>query len=255
MSPATPLVSNPEPHPELNSATTCRNCQTPTTGRYCPECGQRRARRITFRRVFNEGLEHVMSLDSAFLRTVVDLSRRPGQVCREYLEGQRKAFVNPIKYTFFMATVFALVVNLLDIVPASIPVDNKSAVQTYKVVVSALGYMAYLYMLPVAALQAWLFRRPRYGVAECYTTLLFFYGQFLILGTILAVAGVYSSPYGILIVRGLGLLYFLWLLARLYDETFGWTLVKGILLYLFFNFVNIDSGFLIGLAVGLTLNG
>ncbi|MEM7583646.1 MAG: DUF3667 domain-containing protein [Acidobacteriota bacterium] len=220
------------------------------TGLYCPVCGQRRTRRITFGRIFEKGAEQILSLDSAFLRTVFSLATRPGSTCRQYLDGRRKPFMNPVKYVFVLATLFAVVNNVLDILPASLP-DNPQAVRLYKFIVSALSYLAYLYLLPVALVQSWLFRRPRTGVAESYVIMLFFYGQFLVIGILLSVTGVYPTTYGLLIVRTCGFLYLLWLLAGLYRDTFLWTLVKGLLLYLIFNIFNMGSALLLGMAMGV----
>ncbi len=59
-------LSSPEHPTELQTETQCANCKAPTPGPFCSQCGQRLARRITFRRVFDESLEHVLALDSAF---------------------------------------------------------------------------------------------------------------------------------------------------------------------------------------------
>ncbi|MEM7583647.1 MAG: DUF3667 domain-containing protein [Acidobacteriota bacterium] len=221
------------------------------TGPFCAECGQPRVHRITFKRTFRDGLDHVLSLDSAFLRTLIGLVRRPGRVCREYLEGRRKSYVAPVKYTFFAATIFALIVNFLDVLPTLPSTNDEQTVRLYRATLSALGYLAFLYVLPIATLQAWLFRRPRYGIAECYAALLFFYGQILILGILLAVTGLYATPYGYWIVHVVGLPYLWWLLTDLYDEPLGWILVKVLPLYFLVMLFNIDSDFVVGFLTGI----
>ena len=50
----------------------------------------RRGNRLSVMPVTEAHWEHVLSLDSAFLRTVFGLARHPAQVCREYLLGRRK---------------------------------------------------------------------------------------------------------------------------------------------------------------------
>ena len=229
----------------------CENCGAALGGRFCSECGQRRTRRITFRRVLAEAVEHLWSFDSTILRTATGLARSPGRLCREYVDGRRKAYMNPLKYAFLAATVFALVINLFDILPGGLPADNPRAVKLFRTIVSALGYLAYLYMLPVAAVQRALFRGQRFGVAECYVTLLFFYGQFLLAGSALSLLGLYSTPYGQWIMRVLGLLLFLWTLAGFYRSSRVTTFLKSALLYLVFTLVNIGSGILMAVAMGV----
>ncbi|MEM7356785.1 MAG: DUF3667 domain-containing protein [Acidobacteriota bacterium] len=230
---------------EPQATSSCGNCGAPLAGHFCSACGQRDAGRLTFRRIASEAADHVLSLDSALLRTAIDLSRNPGRVARDYVRGRRKAYLNPLKYTFVMATLFALVINLLDVLPAGVPTDNEKAVQTYKLIVSLLGYLAYFYMLPVAALQSRLFRRQGDGVAECYVPLLYFYGHFLLLGSLLTAFGIYSTAYGTLAMRGLGLFYFLWLLVGFYRGAGASAYLKSFVLYLAFNVVNMGSGALI----------
>ncbi|MCP5119647.1 MAG: hypothetical protein GY953_53290, partial [bacterium] len=135
--------------------------------------------------------------------------------------------------------------------PAAVPADNERAVQLFQTIISVLGYLAYLYMLPVAALQRWLFRGHGFGVAECYVSLLFFYGQFLLLGALLAICGLYSIPYGLLVARLIGAAYLVWTLAGFYRSSKLATVAKGILLYLSFTVVSIGLGMLIAVAMGI----
>ncbi len=229
----------------------CADCGAELAGRFCSECGQRDAGRLTFRRIAEETFDHVLSLDSALLRTAVDLSRSPGRVCRDYVAGRRKTYMSPLKYTFVTATVFALLVNLLDVLPSGLPADNEQAVKLFKLIVSALGYLAYVYMLPVAVLQRLLFRGRDYGVAESYASLLYFYGHFLLLGSVLSAFGAYSMSYGQLAMRGLGLIYFVWLVAGFYRSPEWWTYLRGFLLYLFFTAISMGSGFVLAILMGV----
>src|SRR5690606_9987176 len=59
-------------------------------------------RRITFRAVVLETIQHVVELDVPRLRTIVDLTRRPGAGCRAYVEGERERSTNPLKFCFLL---------------------------------------------------------------------------------------------------------------------------------------------------------
>lgn len=233
------------------AAERCVNCGSALDDRYCPRCGQRKAQSITFARVTADAAEQLVSLDSALVRTMVGLARSPGRLVRRYLDGQRKTYMNPMKFVFVAATVFALTINVFDVLPHEIPPDRPQAIRLFKTLVSALGYLAYLYMLPAAVVQRWLFRRHELGVAECYVSLLYYYGEILLLGSVLAALGLYSIPYGMVAIRGLGMLYLAWMLTGLYRGPKATTLGKAVLVYVTFTVVNIGTGILVALALRL----
>ncbi len=127
----------------------CAGCGATIEGSYCSVCGQRRVGRITFRRVFSEAARN-LTIGSTFPRTLIGMTTHPGRVAREYVEGRRKAYLNPLKYTFVIATVFALEVNLLEILPLGIDADREAAVSQFRTIIAALAYLAYVHMLPTA---------------------------------------------------------------------------------------------------------
>jgi hypothetical protein len=85
----------------------CRNCHEEFTGRYCNRCGERvivpeeRSLPVFFKRIFRT----VPILDNKFTRTIRLMLTNPGFVARNYIEGRRIPFVDPL-------AIF-LVINLL----------------------------------------------------------------------------------------------------------------------------------------------
>ena len=228
----------------------CAGCGATIEGSYCSVCGQRRVGRITFRRVFSQAASN-LTIDSAFLRTLIGMTTHPGRVAREYVEGRRKAYMNPLKYTFVIATVFALEVNLLEILPPGIDADREAAVSQFRTIIAALAYLAYVHMLPTAALQRQLFRRQPIGIAECYVFLVFAYGQFVLIGALFALFGLYSTAYGNVAIGLFGLGYFMWATAGFYGDFKPLTLLKGALVYAVYLFLSVGSGFLLILAMSI----
>ena len=87
----------------------CPNCTTPEAGDYCAGCGQSlRIERLTLRILFAEFARKFLNFERGLLRTIKDLSLRPGQTMRAYVEGQRRTYVNPFTYL-----VFGMAVNLI----------------------------------------------------------------------------------------------------------------------------------------------
>lgn len=199
----------------------CRRCGADLDGAFCSRCGQKRGARLTVRRTLGELLHHLTSVDSALLRTVVGLTRRPGEVVRRYIAGDRTGYLNPAKYTFLAATLYAFVILVfeIDVRPASVRNTDQRAIEGMRLVVGLLGYLVFVYLLPAAALLRWLFRDAPMNFAESYVALLYFAGHYLLGITLLALIGVFSLPVGFWIVRGFGFLVLLWLIADLYQRS------------------------------------
>lgn len=211
----------------------CRRCGAERQGPYCSQCGQKKERRLTVRGTLGEVAHHLTSFDSVLLRTVVDLSRHPGVVARRYIAGNRTGYFNPAKYVFLAATLYAFVVLYfeVDVRPQGARYDDPRAVAGMRLVVSVVGYLVFVYLLPAAAVLQRLFRRYPLTFAESYVALLFFAGQYIGVLTLLALAGIYSIPGGFWLARGLGFLILLWTLAGLYRSSPLRTVLAGAVVY------------------------
>ncbi len=94
----------------------CVNCGTEAHGSFCPHCGQRMSvRRITFREWWTDFWGLLSGLDTMFLRTLKDLTLRPGNAARQYIRGNRVRIYGPVGYFFLMITLFLLLMSLLNI--------------------------------------------------------------------------------------------------------------------------------------------
>ncbi len=94
--------------------TTCPNCQAEAVTSFCPQCGQRLGvKRITLRDTIRDSWTQVVGFDGFFLRTIRDLTLRPGQVARSYINGIRVRYFGPVAYFFFMITLLLLWLSLL----------------------------------------------------------------------------------------------------------------------------------------------
>jgi hypothetical protein len=60
---------------------------------------------LVAREILLRAFENVWDFDSAFLRTCVGLTVRPGEICREYVRGRRKSYMNPFGYLLLAMTV------------------------------------------------------------------------------------------------------------------------------------------------------
>ena len=91
-------------------AARCLNCDAPLATAYCGECGQKAARRFTFRDFVKESWDRLRLFELKSVKTVGRLATSPGVVAREYVMGRRGAYMHPL--TLLIALVALLVVIL-----------------------------------------------------------------------------------------------------------------------------------------------
>jgi hypothetical protein len=86
------------------------NCNTIVTGRFCQNCGQEN---VEMKQGFWQMVKHfvydIFHFDGKFFETLKFLIIKPGKVAKEYSEGKRERYLNPIRmYLFISAITFLL---------------------------------------------------------------------------------------------------------------------------------------------------
>lgn len=158
----------------------CANCGHELAASYCANCGQHRrgSERLKVREVVARSCEHVFDFDSAFLGTFVGLFRRPGEVCREYVQGRRKRYMNPFAYFILSGTVGLLV-------SAFVGWLTEAPVAPEEEFIADHGLWILLAMLVPLAVTWWkLFAQSGYNLAENYVFALYVLAQFTWLETL-----------------------------------------------------------------------
>ena len=78
--------------------TTCLNCGAALSGPFCAACGQRDVPpHPTLRELAGDTWDELVGWDGKLARTFVTMFRRPGELTRAALEGQRIRHVSPIR--------------------------------------------------------------------------------------------------------------------------------------------------------------
>jgi hypothetical protein len=85
----------------------CLNCHEALSGGFCHQCGQRNiGDRLTLTIFIKDFATALSELDSKLWQTIIGLTRNPGKVALNYVQGARVTYINPIRYFLIMFAVY-----------------------------------------------------------------------------------------------------------------------------------------------------
>ncbi|WP_194850815.1 DUF3667 domain-containing protein [Nonlabens antarcticus] len=94
----------------------CKNCDNMLYSghTHCASCGAKWIEnRITMRQVGTDFTDMYLGVDTKFVRTFVDLFRKPGVVINGYISGRRQYYVDAIRYTLLTILISGLYTFLM----------------------------------------------------------------------------------------------------------------------------------------------
>jgi Protein of unknown function (DUF3667) len=109
--------------------TTCLNCGTPVTTKFCPNCGQKTVVKRLNWHVFAEEIRYFYNMQNGFFKTTFELAVHPGRLYKNYLDGKRKKYYQPLNYLLICITIF-LVVYQTNIAIVHLPSANTATLLT-----------------------------------------------------------------------------------------------------------------------------
>jgi hypothetical protein len=93
------------------TSTACKNCGSALTGNFCQNCGQKAdIHKISIKFLVHEFFHALTHADKGIIFLIKELVYRPGYVAREYIEGKRKKYFNPLSFLVIISAIYALVV-------------------------------------------------------------------------------------------------------------------------------------------------
>jgi hypothetical protein len=91
----------------LRKEKNCLNCGATVEERYCTRCGQENVEpKESVGHLIGHFFADITHFDSKIFTTLKDLIWRPGFLTREYVEGRRAAYLNPIRMYIFISAIF-----------------------------------------------------------------------------------------------------------------------------------------------------
>lgn len=187
---------------EFSNQTDCLNCGQPLTHDYCSHCGQPKATRITFRRLILLIQSALFEFKSPFIKNLIGLTLRPAQTCREYIEGKRVKYFNPVRYSFWLLTISLVLAAFLnvDLVAASFDsfggAEETTVIQDQmeNIMRNGMVYFFFIFAFVLACFVRLFFPKNKYNLWEIYLALLLINGHLVILTIIFLLAGIFEMP-------------------------------------------------------------
>lgn len=92
----------------------CLNCGNEYTGNFCPNCGQKaKTKRLKLREILADFANSIIGGDNKFANTLRGMCCRPGHMVREYLQGHRCQYYNPLQMLIWIVSIYAVFSFLL----------------------------------------------------------------------------------------------------------------------------------------------
>lgn len=88
----------------------CLNCGTEVVGRFCHVCGQENVvTHQSFWSLAKHFVYDILHFDGKFFHTLQYIFTRPGFVAKQYAEGKRMSYLDPIRMYLFTSAIFFLI--------------------------------------------------------------------------------------------------------------------------------------------------
>lgn len=246
----------------MQTLSPCQACGTVHSYPFCPECGQERLERFTFRRLIYPVIE-LFEVDHGMAHTFWTYLKHPRQVTLAYVGGNTKTYTNPLKLLVIAMTIsFFFSIYLINHMVEQMAVADGAATKTSAEIIKQMNehgdYVKYLniLMLPV---YGWflklLFKAKGYNLAEHILIFAYAWAVSTILllpfeaSLYLLLKAGYNINYQLQSMSGLvALLIQLWFLAKVYasEGRFMSTLGRLILAILGVSSVSGIIGFVVG---------
>lgn len=196
----------------------CKNCDQLLYAHktYCSNCGAKWIeKRITMRNVAGDFADLYLGFDTRFMRTFLDLFKKPEAVINGYITGRRMAYIDAVRYlliALFISGIYMLAIKSANIDLSgmidgmqSITPQNQTAQKTEEVKAMQLKMMDYISnyqgiilfaTIPFLAIMGRItfWGKRYYNFTEQCVFYMYTYSHSMIVTTPISIALIYLSP-------------------------------------------------------------
>lgn len=168
----------------------CRNCGVALSGVFCHDCGQKHLEgRLNTTTMVVQLFEALTESNSTIWQTLRKLTRNPGKVALQYIEGGRAQYLNPIR---FLLVTFTIYFGLMVITGAQVDIANRMDIglseseidadtRTFlayltRVIASQMDVVVFFAIPLLAFLIRWQYYRSGRNYAETFSFVCFVFG-------------------------------------------------------------------------------
>jgi hypothetical protein len=185
--------------------------------------------RLELRTLVGHAFEGIINLDTRALRTIGELTIDPGTVCRDYIDGRRKPYVNPFKYAFATFTFTALVSEALIYLHGVSSDPHTAKLDAFQARWDTLINFAAMPVLAAVLSLLFISAPKRRSWVEHYVLVLFTFGHIALLQGLLApliehAGGIVAT----MVFTGLPIVLLSWAAIDVY-QTRWWTTIPRVL--------------------------
>jgi hypothetical protein len=224
----------------------CKNCNALLSGNFCSNCGQKTdTHRITFGHFLHEFFHAFTHTDKGILLLMKALVIRPGYVAKEYLDGKRKKYFNPLTFLVILSSAYAYVSYKTGYFEALTGFNRPTSggSEEFKETMQLMlenGKIINLFLMPVIiSFLSWIFfRKQKSNLAENFVLNSFVLGQIYIIMIVIFIPGFLLFPETIRvnnnIFHGLMLAYMSLAYYQFFRNNIFVTVLKSILIIVLF---------------------
>jgi Protein of unknown function (DUF3667) len=211
----------------------CLSCSNSFETKFCPACGTAAAvKRIDSHYVVHELQHDILHMEKGFLFTVKELTLRPGQAVRRFLEGSRSKYYKPIGFLIICSIIYPLVSHWIG-KPPTPSTGNGNIDKINQWVETHYSYANLIEILFIALALKWFFGKKQYNYFEHLVLLSYLTGYAMLAGALLMLvshaAGIAFND-TIFLVLAVG--YTVWAIGMFYKAA-SWTVyAKALLAYM-----------------------
>lgn len=225
----------------INKTHFCLNCGSELMDVYCHKCGQKNLRkRLTLKDILNDIVKYVFELEGPFIKTIKYLTINPGKVCKEFVNGKRKIYVQPVQYfiialTFYYLIVFLTGIDFIEIIyrqnkQLGMPMSKKEFAETTGFIFSNLKFLTFILIPIFAVISKLFFKRSGYNYAENIVMAFYLHAHTLLIG-ILFIPLILWKPAMFMLSTIPELFYIIFGLVQFNQGRLFIKIIKGFLVY------------------------
>lgn len=179
---------------EHSAELSCSHCTTQIEHQFCPQCGEARPERLHSAAILNKVFASVFNIDKRWPATLWLLLRNPGKLIRDYHQGIRLHYANPVLMLLVFGAFFTFLYQwkiYLPEVEIGQASEQKMLSDIIEIVMQYANYLMIVLTYPVAAASGWLWRGST--VAERYVALLYTNVLNYMVSLVMLLSGVYEQ--------------------------------------------------------------